>query len=95
MIYLNVVLTVKDPTDIPFVRSTMAELGRLARAESGCLRFEVYNSQSDARVFFLNEIWQDATSLDAHRKAKPFVEIYMPKIVPKLERVPHPCDLLE
>jgi quinol monooxygenase YgiN len=95
MIYLNVVLSVKDPADIAFVRSTMAELGRLARTDAGCVRFEVYHSQSDPRVFFLNELWDDAASLDAHRKSKPFVEVYMPKVVPKLDRTPHPCDLLE
>ena len=95
MVYLNVVLTVKDAADIAFVRSTMTELGRLAHTDAGCVRFEVYHSQSDPRVFFLNEQWKDAASLDAHRKTKPFVETYLPKVVPKLERVPHPCDLLE
>ena len=95
MIYLNVVLTVKDAADIPFVRSTMTELGRLARSDAGCVRFEVYHSQADPRAFFLNEVWEDAASLDAHRKAKPFVEIYMPKVVTKLDRTPHLCDLLE
>ena len=95
MIYLNVVLTVKDAADIPFVRSTMTELGRFARSDAGCVRFEVYHSQADPRAFFLNEVWEDAASLDAHRKAKPFVEIYMPKVVPKLDRTPHLCDLLE
>jgi quinol monooxygenase YgiN len=69
----------------------MTELGRLARAEPGCVRFEVYQSQSDANAFFLNEQWTDQAALDTHRKAKPFVEIYMPKVVPKLDRTPHPC----
>jgi len=95
MVYLNVVLTVKNAEDIPYVRTTMAELGRLARTDAGCVRFEVYHSQSDPKVFFLNELWEDAASLDAHRKTKAFTEIYLVKVVPKLERVPHPCDLLE
>ncbi len=94
MIYLNVVLTVKDAADIAFVRSTMTELGRLAKADAGCIRFEVYHSQSDLRAFFLNEHWTDAASLDAHRKTSAFVDTYMAKVVPKLERAPHPCDLL-
>ena len=76
MVYLNVVLTLKDAADIAFVRSTMTELGRLARTDAGCVRFEVYHSQSDPRVFFLNEQWKDAASLDAQRKSKPFVETY-------------------
>jgi quinol monooxygenase YgiN len=94
MIYLNVLLTVKDPSDIPFVRSTMTELGRLARGDAGCVRFEVYQSQADARLFILNEWWVDGAALDAHRKTKAFVETYMAKVVPKLERNPQPCDLL-
>jgi quinol monooxygenase YgiN len=94
-VYQYLVLKVKDAADVAFVRSTMAELGRLARKDAGCVRFEVYHSQADKRVFFLNEIWEDAASLDAHRKAPAFVDIYMAKVVPKLDRVPHPCDLLE
>lgn len=94
MIYLTVVLTVREQDDIPFVRATMAELGKLAKLDQGCVRFEVYHSQSDKRVFFLNEMWTDAASLDAHRQTKAFVETYMKQVVPKLERAPHPCDLL-
>ncbi len=94
MVYLTVLLTVKNEADVPFIRATMAELGRLARTDRGCVRFEVYQSQNDKRAFFLNEIWEDAACLDEHRKTKAFTEIYMTKVVPKLERAPHPCDLL-
>ncbi len=94
MIYLNVVLTVKDAADIAFVRSKMTELGRLARTDAGCVRFEVYQSQSEPRAFFLNEWWVDAAALDAHRKTKAFVETYLATVVPKLDRVPHPSELL-
>jgi quinol monooxygenase YgiN len=94
MVYLNVVLTVKAAADISFVRSTMTELGRLARKDAGCLRFEVYHSQSHTNTFFLVEQWEDEASLDAHRKTKAFTETYMKTVVPKLERVPHMCDLL-
>lgn len=94
MIHLTVVLTVRDPADIAFVRSTMTDLGRLALSDAGCVRFEVYQSQVDRRFFFLNEIWQDQASLDAHRTTTAFTETYMKTVVPKLERSPHPCDLL-
>lgn len=94
MIFLNVVLTVKDNADVSFVRSTVLDLGRLARTDPGCVRFEVYHSKSDSRAFFLNEIWMDQASLDAHRQTKAFVETYMKTVVPKLDRAPHPCDLL-
>jgi quinol monooxygenase YgiN len=94
MVYLNVVLTVKAAADIAFVRSTMTELGRLARKDAGCVRFEVYHSQSHTSTFFLVEQWEDEASLDAHRKTKAFTETYMKTVVPKLERVPHVCELL-
>ncbi len=94
MIYLNVILTVKDTADIPFVRATMTELGHLAKQDPGCVRFEVYQSQADTRVFFLNEMWETAASLDGHRQTQAFTETYMKTVVPKLERAPHPCDLL-
>lgn len=94
MIHLTVVLTVRSDADIPFVRSTMTDLGKLAKLDAGCVRFEVYHSQTDKRVFFLNEIWETAAALDAHRQTKAFLDTYMKTVVPKLERAPHPCDLL-
>jgi len=95
MVYLTVILTVKNEADVPFVRKTMTELGHLARKDAGCVRFEVYHSQADRKVFFLDEIWEDQASLDAHRGMPAFTETYMKEVVPKLERAPHPCDLLE
>ncbi len=94
MVHLTVVLMVKQDVDIPFVRDAMTELGRLALKDRGCVRFEVYHSKADKRTFFLNEIWEDQASLDEHRQTKAFTETYMKTVVPKLERAPHPCDLL-
>ena len=94
MIYLNVILTVKDPADVAEVQSLLSEQGRLSRLEPGCLRFEVYHSQNDSRVFLLNEHWSDQAAVDAHRKATAYTTIYQPKVLPKVERVPHPSDLV-
>jgi len=94
MVHLTVILTVKQDADIAFVRATMTELGRLALKDRGCARFEVYHSQADRRMFFLNEIWDDQAALDEHRQTKAFTETYMKTVVPKLERAPHPCDVL-
>ena len=90
MIYINVVLTVKDATDIAEIQSLLAEQQRLSRAEPGCVRFEVYHSQTDARVFLLNEHWTDSSAIDAHRKAIAYTTIYQPKVLPRVDRVPHP-----
>ena len=94
MIYLNVVLTVKDPNDVAEIQSLLSKQGRLSRAEPGCLRFEVYHSQSNSNVFLLNEHWADQTAVDAHRKAAAYTTIYQPKVLPKVDRVPHPSDLV-
>lgn len=94
MIYINVVLTVKDAADVPEIQTLLSEQGRLSREEPGCLRFEVYHSQTDTRVFLLNEHWADQDAIDAHRKATAYTTIYQPKVLPKVERVPHPSDLV-
>lgn len=94
MIYLNVVLTVKQAEDVAEIQALLSEQGRLSRAEPGCVRFEVYHSQNDPRVFILNEHWTDQTAVDAHRKATAYTTIYQPKVLPKVDRVPHPSDLV-
>ena len=94
MIYINVVLTVKDAADIADIQSLLSEQGRLSRLEPGCHRFEVYHSQTDPRVFLLNEHWADQAAIDAHRKATAYTTIYQPKVLPRVERVPHPSDLV-
>jgi len=94
MIYINVVLTVKDPNDVAEIQGLLSEQGRLSRQEPGCMRFEVYHSQTDPKVFLLNEHWTDQTAIDAHRKATAYTTIYQPKVLPRVERVPHPSDLV-
>ncbi|WP_397568363.1 putative quinol monooxygenase [Schlesneria sp. T3-172] len=95
MIYVNIVLTVKETSDVAEIESLLAEQGRLSRQEPGCLRFEVYHSQTDPRVFLLNEHWADQAAIDAHRKDKAYTTIYVPKVLPRVERVPHPSTLVE
>lgn len=94
MIYINVVLTVKDSNDVAEIQSLLSEQGRLSRQEPGCMRFEVYHSQTDPKVFLLNEHWTDQAAIDAHRKATAYTTIYQPKVLPRVERVPHPSDLV-
>jgi quinol monooxygenase YgiN len=95
MTYNNVVITVKDEQDVPEIRSLLLEQARLSRLEPGCERFELYQSQTDAKVFILVERWSSPEALDQHRLAKAYMEIYKPKVLPKVDRTPYPCDLLE
>ncbi len=92
MIHVNVILTVRDESDIDRVKGLLGEQARLSQEEPGCERFEVYHSQSDRRVFLLNEWWSDQDALDVHRTAKAYTEIYQPQVLPLVDRVPHPAD---
>ncbi len=60
MIYANIVLTANDEKDVPQLREWLKEQGRLSRMEPGCLRFEVYHSTTDPKVFLLVERWESA-----------------------------------
>ena len=95
MIFANILLTVKNEKDVDNVWGLLAEQGRLSRAEPGCARFEVYHSQSDPRVFLLCERWESQQALDDHRKAYAYQNIYQPKVLPLVDRVPHISNLVE
>lgn len=95
MIHANIILTVNDGQNVAEIRDLLREQGRLSRAEPGCVRFEVYQSQSEPAVFLLCEYWESAAALDVHRTAKAYTEIYKPKVLPRVTRVAHLCDLIE
>jgi quinol monooxygenase YgiN len=95
MICLNVILQVKNAADVEKVRTLLAEQRRLSLQEPGCLRFEVYHSQSDTTVFILNEQWESQSAVDAHRKAHAYTTVYAPQVLPLVNRTPHPATLVE
>lgn len=95
MIYAMIWLTAKDPKDVPELRDLLREQGRLSRAEPGCARFEVYQSQADETRFLLVERWESTEALDVHRKAKAYTEIYQPLVLPRVERQAHVSSLIE
>ena len=95
MIYGNIILTVKNEGDIAEIRSLLSEQRRQSLLEPGCERFEVYQSQADAKVFILVERWASQQALDDHRLAKAYNEIYKPKVLPRVDRVPHLSTLVE
>ena len=95
MLYINVHLRVKDSADIARVGELLTAHGRLSRAEPGCIRFDVYHSQSDPPVYLLCEYCDSEASLEQHRLATGYLTIYKPQVIPLVDRTPHPCDLLE
>jgi quinol monooxygenase YgiN len=88
-------LTVKDLMNVDTVRSQLAEQVKLTRDEPGCLRFEVYHSQADPRRFLLVERWGEKCDWEVHRTARAVTEIYVPKVLPLVDREAHVSTLVE
>lgn len=91
---LNVVLTVKNESDVPEVARLLGECGRLSRTEAGCLSYEACHSHSDPRLFMLCERWASEQAWQDHRKQRAYLEFYQPHVIPRVERVPHISTLL-
>ena len=49
------------------VAQLLPEHVRLTRAEPGCLKFEVFRSQSDPVRFAVSEVFRDRDAFDAHQ----------------------------
>ena len=95
MICLNVLLTAKDPADVPKIRDLLGQAMRKSRAEPGCLRFDVYHSSAEPRRFTLVEHWASQEALDAHRLAEAYTQVYKPHVMPLVDREGHPSTLLD
>ena len=91
---MNIILTVKDERNIEVVCDLLCEAMRKSRNESGCERFDVYHSQTEANRFTMVEHWSSQEALDAHRQGEAYTTIYKPKVIPLVERVGHPVTLL-
>lgn len=94
VIDLIVVLKIKDQQNLPLLRELLAQQILMSRQEPGCVRMEAHESQAEAGTFFLVEQWASQEALDVHRKAHACTTLYFPKVVPLVERVPHPSKQL-
>jgi quinol monooxygenase YgiN len=94
MLYLNVILTVKDPADVETVKSLLIQQGEHSRQEPGCARFEVYHSTAEPTKFLLNEHWESQEAVEGHRRGFAYTQIYQPKVLPLVVREGHPSNLL-
>ena len=95
MIDLTVVLSAKDLNCVPQLRELLAMQVNLSRQESGCVRFEAFESQTVSGTFILIERWESQATLDTHRTAHGFTTIYVPQVLPLVDRVAHVCRVLE
>ena len=69
--------------------SLLTRHGKLSQQEPGCARFEAYHSENDPRVFILNERWESEDALNVHRTAEGYTTIYVPQVLPLVDRTPH------
>lgn len=90
MIFNNVTLNVSDVVDVEKVKGLLADLAKSSLTEPGCVRFDVFHSQSEPQFFLLIEEWESDEHLAAHKEAPAFAEVYVPSVLPLVSRVPHP-----
>jgi quinol monooxygenase YgiN len=95
MFCINVWLTVNDSSNVARVRELLVHCQAGSRAEDGCLRFEVYHSETDPRRFLLCEHWRSKEDWEEHRTRKTVTEIYVPQVLPLVTREPHVSKLLD
>lgn len=95
MFIINVILTVKDGDNITKVKELLREHGRLSRAEPGCVRFEVCQAENEPWIFVLNEHWTTREDWETHREAHAVKTIYLPQVIPLVDRTPYFCELVE
>ncbi|QGJ70151.1 Antibiotic biosynthesis monooxygenase [Planctomycetales bacterium 10988] len=96
MFYLNVWLTIQ-PEEVGRMEEISAKLkeaAALSREEPGCERFEVYASESTPGKWLLTERWADKAAWETHREAEAVQTIYLPQVLPYVEREAHFCSLL-
>lgn len=94
MIYNNVLLVVTNVANIDEVKKHLVKLATQSLLEPGCARFDLFHSESQPELFMLIEQWASQEELDAHREAEAFQQIYVPHVIPLVERMPHTCEKL-
>lgn len=95
MFCINVFLNVKVPGDVEAVRDMLAECGRMSRGEPGCLSFDVCHVRDTPQTFILYEQWESEQAWKDHKEREAVQTIYLPKVLPLVDRTPYICDVLE
>ncbi len=95
MFCVNVMLTAHDEADVPEIRDNLAKAAAMSRKEHDCVRFEVYHSESDPKCFLLCERWESEQAWKDHRDREAVQTIYIPLVLPKVDRTPHISTIVE
>ncbi|WP_315082071.1 putative quinol monooxygenase [uncultured Clostridium sp.] len=51
------------------------ELVEMTRKEEGCIKYEMYQDEQDARILTMIEEWENRQALDKHLKSEHFTRI--------------------
>jgi quinol monooxygenase YgiN len=90
MFDLLVIIRVPDPADIPAVADALTRMRPLCLGEDGCVSWEAYQSHADPGRFVLVERWASRRLWEAHGDGDAIQKIYLPEIMPRIEREVHP-----
>ncbi|MFJ6012212.1 putative quinol monooxygenase [Streptomyces sp. NPDC092952] len=90
MFDLIVIVRVPEAEDIAGVEDALARMRVLCHAEDGCVAWEAYHSQDDPGRFVLVERWESRRHWEAHDAGEAIQDIYLPEIMPRVEREVHP-----
>ncbi|MFI8511278.1 putative quinol monooxygenase [Streptomyces sp. NPDC085460] len=91
---LIVIVRVPDPADAEPVADALRRMRPLCLAEDGCAGWEAYRSDADPLRFVLVERWASRAHWEAHGEGAAIQEIYLPEILPRVEREVHPSTPL-
>jgi len=94
MFDLIVNVTVPKPEDVGPVAEAFAAMRPLCLAEDGCVHWDAYQSTEDAHRFTLVERWASRAHWEAHGEREAIQEIYLPRVLPRVEREVHPSRVL-
>lgn len=87
-IALNGFLICRTLEEADRVSGLLPEHIRLTRAEPGCIRFEVFRSQSDPVRFAVSELFRDRAAFEAHQaRAADTIWARATKSIPREYRI--------
>lgn len=67
------------------IASILKLLAISSRDEPGCVQFVVHRGPSDPRLFFLYEVYRDASALNEHSESEHFKRYVLGQALPLLE----------
>ncbi len=59
-----------------FIKAALQDSRNSLLHESGTLRFELVQDESDPNLFYLNEAYEDKAAFDAHKKGRFFQDFF-------------------